>query len=105
MSDIYPDSCDAGTKDGEEKPVDMSSKEPKLVDEIPGNMPVDLSSQSIGSFEVDDSEQYDKLTQKYSDLSSAKQSDSEDHKNTMTSLKNSQLQRNFLTMQHQFQVM
>ena len=77
VSDVCSDSCDAGTKDGEDKPVDMSSKEPKLVDEILGNMPVDLSSQSKGSFEVDDSEQYDKLTQKYSDLSPAKESNSE----------------------------
>ena len=47
--DVHSDSCDAGTKDGEDKPVDMSSKEPKLVGEIPGNMPFDLSSWSIGS--------------------------------------------------------
>ena len=45
--DVCSDSCDAGTKDGEDKPVDMSSKEPKLVEEIPGNMPVDLSSSMI----------------------------------------------------------
>ena len=57
VSDVCSDCCNAGTKDGEDKPVDMSSKEPKLVDEIPGNMPVDLSSWSTGSFEVVDSEQ------------------------------------------------
>ena len=75
--DVCSDSCDAGTKDGEDKAVDMSSKEPKLVEEILGSMPVNLSSWSIGSFEVDDSEQYDKLTQKYSDLSPAKELDSD----------------------------
>ena len=43
-SDVCSDSCDAGAIDGEDKPVDMSSKEPKLVEKIPDSMPVDLSS-------------------------------------------------------------